>query len=182
MKKVIFLPLFLFLLFSVSLSQEKPVFIKVVTEKANIRLRPDINSPMIHQVVKNMKLQVIDIFDDWLQVQTPKGEGWISRSVTKNLNPSDYQSELIEAIALIDIKINNAESALNELLVRYTPNYSAVKTKEIEIERLKKEKSILITLISKNEPTPKNEKQLLQKIVQQNELIIKLLQIIVANN
>jgi hypothetical protein len=58
---ILFLPL-------LSLSQETNAKIKVVTEQANIRQQPAIDSPIIHQAMQDDVLEVLDKQGEWYRV------------------------------------------------------------------------------------------------------------------
>ncbi|MFP4082073.1 MAG: SH3 domain-containing protein [Candidatus Aminicenantes bacterium] len=88
-KKIFFLfPVLIFLLPSILLAQNQAVKLRVVTEQANIRLKPDIGSIIIQQVPKGTVLESEGKQGDWYRVNIKTDQelvttGYVHQSLVK---------------------------------------------------------------------------------------------------
>ena len=146
-------------------------FAIVKVQKANVRFQPNSKSPLNHQVVKHIKLEILGNMEDWLHVLTPRGEGWIHKNLV-----TVEKAQLPSELEIIDQQIASLTNERKELLIRFTPEYYKVKTVEAKIAELKKQRIYLIrNPINNKKPKALTEKQMLERIIQQNDEIIKLL-------
>lgn len=97
--KIYFFLLGLFLIFALSMpGQEARLKLKVVTEQANIRLKPDIGSIIIHQALKGAILESTGKENEWYQViiKTIEGEsaiGYVHESLVMEVGVPPRERE-----------------------------------------------------------------------------------------
>lgn len=84
--------LFLMLLvsfFAISICGAAETKVRVISQTANVRIKPNINSQVIAKVNRGLVLEVIEKIDDWYKVNLPPDEsgvvisGYISQSVVE---------------------------------------------------------------------------------------------------
>lgn len=93
----ILLALFLLLSFIPVKAQNIPRKIKVITEQANIRLRPDIGSVIIQQVPKGTILESWEKTREWYKVKLEEGQeqvfGYVHESLVMLISPAPAEED-----------------------------------------------------------------------------------------
>ncbi len=90
-------------------AQETPLKLKVVTEQANIRLRPDIGSVIISQVPKGTILESWEKLAEWYKVKVKEEEpelvfGYVHESLVMVISPLPAEKDREEVIKEIEEK------------------------------------------------------------------------------
>ena len=108
-KITIFLIIASLLSFGILEAQDSPLKLKVVTEQANIRLRPDIGSVIISQVPKGTILESWEKLAEWykIKVKEEKPEivfGYVHESLVIVISPLPTEKDTEEALQEIEEK------------------------------------------------------------------------------
>jgi len=120
MKKTIIFILVIWLSLSFSFlssleAQKLPFKLEVVTEKANIREKPDIGSPIIHQVPRGTILESTKKDGEWYLVRITVEEGrllmgYVHESLIMRIEPDEGEPESVKKKAIVIVKKTKEET------------------------------------------------------------------------